>query len=104
MVRPEVRRSRGETRCEPAALEASDVDEQLTATWLGAKVRDALDKLPTEQREAVVLAYYGGRSYRQVAVELAIPEGTAKSRVRIALSKLDGLLRADYLTQDPAWT
>jgi RNA polymerase sigma-70 factor (ECF subfamily) len=104
-VRAEVRRSRGETQCETPSLVTSELDEHLTAAWMGARVRDAVDKLPAEQREAVMLAYYGGRSYRQVAAELAIPEGTAKSRLRLALGKLDELLRSDYLSQDsPAWT
>ena len=68
-------------------------------------MREALDQLPPEQRDAVVLAYFGGRTYRQVAAELAIPEGTAKSRLRLALAKLGDLLRPILTDQDsPAWT
>jgi RNA polymerase sigma-70 factor (ECF subfamily) len=52
-----------------------------------------------------MLAYYGNRSYRQVAVDLAISEGTVKSRIRLALKKLDTLLRAEFRDEDePAWT
>ena len=47
----------------------------------------ALKELTETQREALVLAYFGGRTYREVADELQIPEGTAKSRLR------DGLIR-----------
>lgn len=107
-VRSEVRRSRGEARIEPVDMITagpSDVDEQLSGAWLADRVREALDQLPSEQREAVVLAYFGGRTYRQVAAELAIPEGTAKSRLRLALAKLDDLLRPGLMGQDaPAWT
>jgi RNA polymerase sigma-70 factor (ECF subfamily) len=107
-VRAEVRRTKGESRIEPAEPFAGAdqlVDEELAGVWVAAKVRDAIDQLPREQRDALVLAYFGGRTYRQVATELAIPEGTAKSRLRLALAKLDELLRPSLSGQDaPAWT
>ena len=52
----------------------------------------ALSQLSAAQREALVLAYYGGRTYREVAEELGIPEGTAKTRLRDGLAKLRDLL------------
>ena len=51
------------------------------------EVKAALGRLSDVQREALVLAYFGGRTYREVASELEIPEGTAKTRLR------DGLIR-----------
>ena len=45
--------------------------------------------LPPDQRQVVELAYFGGLSYRDVARRMGIPEGTAKSRVRLALAKLE---------------
>ena len=56
-------------------------------------VQGALQQLSAPQREAVVLAYFGGRTYREVAKELGIPEGTAKTRLRDGLGKLRHLLR-----------
>lgn len=56
------------------------------------EVRAALIKLSPLQREAIVLAYFGGRTYREVAVELGIPEGTAKTRLRDGLIKLRELM------------
>jgi RNA polymerase sigma-70 factor (ECF subfamily) len=56
------------------------------------EVRAALGKLSPLQREAIVLAYFGGRTYREVAVELGIPEGTAKTRLRDGLIKLRELM------------
>ena len=89
-----------------AAINPHDeVDDQLSRVWLAVRVQEALDQLPPEQREAIVLAYYGGRSYREVAAELNIPEGTAKSRLRLALAKLNELLRPTLSGKDtPAWT
>ena len=107
-VRAEARRSRREASVAPVGQvtdSQAEIDDELSRAWLAGCVREAVDRLPPEQREAVVLAYFGGRTYRQVAAELSIPEGTAKSRLRLALMKLDDLLRPNITDQDaPAWT
>ena len=51
-------------------------------------VREALLRLPAPQREALVLAYWGGLTADQVARREQVPLGTAKSRIRLALTKL----------------
>lgn len=58
----------------------------------------ALRELSHRQREALVLAYYGGLSYREVAVRLGIPEGTAKTRLHDGLRKLRRILSAAATT------
>ncbi|MGW8380179.1 sigma-70 family RNA polymerase sigma factor [Streptomyces sp. ODS28] len=56
------------------------------------RVRAAAAQLPDTLRRPLLLAYYGGRTYRQVATELGIPEGTAKTRLRAALRALAAAL------------
>jgi RNA polymerase sigma-70 factor (ECF subfamily) len=91
-LRRRTRRSRREERDAHDAPAPPSIEEavvvSVVSSWRAAHVLDALDRLPEEQRVAVKLAYYGGRTYREVAIELGIPEGTAKSRLRLALNRL----------------
>jgi RNA polymerase sigma-70 factor, ECF subfamily len=54
----------------------------------GTLVRSALGRLPTAQREALVLAYWGGMTAGEIAQRADVPLGTAKSRIRLGLAKL----------------
>lgn len=51
-------------------------------------VRRRLACLPSSQRQAIVLAFFGQLSYREVARLLDVPEGTVKSRIRAGLTAL----------------
>jgi RNA polymerase sigma-70 factor (ECF subfamily) len=53
-----------------------------------AVLRAALHTLPDGQREAVVLAYWGGLTADQIARRSGIPLGTAKSRIRLGMAKV----------------
>lgn len=59
------------------------------------QVRSALDGLTALQRQALQLAYYDGYSHREVAESLDLPLGTAKSRIRDALTGLRTALRRE---------
>lgn len=54
----------------------------------GEQVGHALEQLPQPQREAIVLAYYGGYSQSEIAVMVGAPLGTIKTRMRDGLSRL----------------
>ncbi len=64
------------------------IDDGVCASDQAARVRLALSSLRADRRQAIVLAYFGGMSYRQVAIELDVPEGTIKSRIRDGLQQL----------------
>ncbi|GAA0313952.1 sigma-70 family RNA polymerase sigma factor [Kineococcus aurantiacus] len=63
------------------------VSEEVQVLLETEEVRRALSSLSPLQREAVDLAYYGGRTHREIADELQVPLGTVKTRLR------DGLIR-----------
>ena len=47
-----------------------------------------MHRLPAPEREPILLAYFGDRSYRDTAQMLGLPEGTVKSRIRSGLASL----------------
>jgi len=64
-----------------------EVVEQVETSLEREHVRRGLEALTDLQREAVVLAYYGGYTHREIAELLGVPSGTVKTRLR------DGLIR-----------
>src|SRR5215510_7474882 len=57
-----------------------------------AVIQAALNELPRPQREALRLAFLDDLTHEQVAAELDLPLGTAKTRIRTGLKKLRGTL------------
>lgn len=64
------------------------------------QVRDALRRLPDEQRQALTLAYFGGYTQREVAAMTGVPLGTVKSRMFSGVQRLRGVLGP--LLRDPS--
>jgi len=56
-------------------------------------VRTLLQSLPDEQRQIVFKVYFEGKSHSEIAAELDLPLGTIKSRLRLAMKKLDTLAK-----------
>jgi len=71
----------------------TEVADAVMADVSATQLRLALRALPMNERVAIELAFFGGDSYRQVAVKLGLPEGTIKSRIRSGLRRLEMALR-----------
>lgn len=56
-------------------------------------IRTLLYELPDEQRQIVYKVYFEGKSHSEIANELDLPLGTIKSRLRLAMKKLDTLAK-----------
>ena len=80
---------------EPVSSEASPEEQTVRGQWR-ARVQSVLSELPSEQREGVVMAFFGGLSHTELAERLGQPLGTVKTRIR------SGLLRMRNLLGEPA--
>lgn len=64
-------------------------------SWEREKIRAAMDDLPDEQKEAILLAFFRGLSHSEVAQALSQPLGTVKTRIRLGMQKLRERLHDD---------
>jgi RNA polymerase sigma-70 factor, ECF subfamily len=86
-VRSEQKAAEREVRAATASVAYDEVVEAVEARLEQDRVRRCLAALTDLQRESVLLAYYGGYSYPEVARLLGAAVGTVKTRMR------DGLIR-----------
>ncbi|HEY7031136.1 MAG TPA: sigma-70 family RNA polymerase sigma factor [Thermomicrobiales bacterium] len=80
-----------------ALLETEDDDAfAVVAQSIDAeRVQTALQHLPDEQRQAIVLAYFMGLTHQEIAEQTGTPLGTIKSRMRLGLRRMRALLGSD---------
>jgi len=82
------RRAREEREHRARAESGYDLEHEVEDLVVADEVKGALAELPTDERRAIELAYFGGHTYREVATLLAAPEGTVKSRIRSGLRRM----------------
>ena len=93
LIRSESSRRRREEKELTLAAEAGyDLEHEVWDMAVADRVKATLKTLPEGEREAILLAYFGGHTYREVADLLGTPEGTVKSRIRSGLKKMRGEL------------
>lgn len=66
--------------------------QQVQTSRAAENIRAGLKALPQEQSEILTKVYLEGKSHQQTSEELKLPLGTVKSRVRLALKKLEVLV------------
>jgi RNA polymerase sigma-70 factor (ECF subfamily) len=81
-------RSRAIRRTDPLPVDAAMADDEVERAMTGWQVEEAMRRLRPEHRQVLVETYYRGRSGRDVAEALGIPEGTVRSRLFYALRTL----------------
>jgi RNA polymerase sigma-70 factor, ECF subfamily len=82
------RRRREENDARMAAEAGYDIDREVWDLTVSEQIKSILETIPSDERRAIELAYFGGHSYREVAALLDEPEGTVKSRIRTGLKRL----------------
>ena len=71
------------------------VEEQIEKKHIQALLISHIDKLPAKQKVPVVLYYYQQMKYADIASVMQIPEGTVKSRINSAKTKLKRILESE---------
>jgi len=74
-------------------------DETLLSQAASREVREAVAALPQKLRDVLEVAYSSGLTHREAAEKLGIPQGTVKSRLRLALARVGRRLRARGLVR-----
>jgi RNA polymerase sigma-70 factor (ECF subfamily) len=69
-----------------------DMQHEVWDLALADQVTHALNELSGDERQAIEMAYFDGRTYREVARLLEQPEGTVKSRIRTGMRRMRAAL------------
>ena len=86
------RRLREAREAARTARSAYDMQHEAWDMALADQVSRAMGELPDEERRVIELAYFDGRTYREVARLLDQPEGTVKSRIRTGMRRMRAAL------------
>jgi RNA polymerase sigma-70 factor (ECF subfamily) len=86
------RRARESRDAMRTAEAAYDMQHEVWDLAVADQVAHAMGELPDEERRAIELAYFDGRTYREVAQLLDQPEGTVKSRIRNGMRRMRAVL------------
>lgn len=82
---------------DPAFVPAAEPSAEVgyAASEDADRLRQAMDRLPPEQRDLLTRAFFAERSHARIAAELGLPLGTVKSRIRAAFARLRAALQPE---------
>ena len=80
------------------------VEDEVEASERRAEVRAALKDLSEPQRQALLLAYFGGYTQREVAALVGVPLGTVKTRMAAGMRKMKEALSDAGREEQQPWT
>ncbi|MCC8034947.1 MAG: sigma-70 family RNA polymerase sigma factor [Rikenellaceae bacterium] len=79
------------------SLSESNVEEKLVLSQIQDDVRRLVDHLPPEQREVVLMRYFSGLSFKEIAEQTDVSINTALGRMRYALINLRKMVQEKQL-------
>jgi RNA polymerase sigma-70 factor (ECF subfamily) len=99
-VRPDYYAAPWEDATLPAGSPQQDPEESAELSLRRKRIHAALARLPLDQKQALMLAYFGGYTHQQIAEALKQPLGTVKTRLRLALQKLRDFFQGEQDIED----
>ncbi len=70
----------------------TSLENEFEQGWTREMIQKALERIPSEQRLCLEMAYFEGLSQQEIAEKMQAPLGTIKTRMRIGMEKIERLL------------
>ena len=76
------------------------LEAEVELALLSQRVRRAVAELPEDQKRVLALAFFQGLTHREISLQLDLPLGTVKTRIRLGMQKLRLSLQEERIHED----